>query len=278
MRACNLISLFIILSEFNQLLAGDSKYGSQRVEYTTRSLEKLIQPGGIIPIAELDASILSPSWSGYVAQTNFAHPQNTVTAVSALWTVPLFHTSANGGIYAPWVGIDGYSSCTVQQTGTAFEWVDGAPAHFAWYEMFPLSAVEIVGFPLNPGDLIYASVSYLGSNMYDIVLDNVTRGVYYTTIQPGTIHPYCPGGPQNNSAEWILEVPGGGSYPLPNYGTMILSECTATINGVSGSITNNTWQNVSIDMVTNTAARILRASTSETFGSGTKFMSTWKHD
>src|SRR3954452_22827871 len=53
------------------------------------------------------------NWGGYVATGA------TFTSVSATWTEPTATCNSGNDLYAPWVGIDGYSSSTVEQTGVA---------------------------------------------------------------------------------------------------------------------------------------------------------------
>ena len=62
--------------------------------------------GGISRQAE------STNWSGYAATTG------TYTSVSASWTQPA-GTCSRGDQYAAfWVGLDGYTSSSVEQTGS----------------------------------------------------------------------------------------------------------------------------------------------------------------
>jgi len=68
-------------------------------------------------------STTSTNWSGYAAQTNLNNPQSgAVTGVGGSWIVP---TVMGNGYSAVWVGIDGYSSPTVEQLGTEEDIVNG---------------------------------------------------------------------------------------------------------------------------------------------------------
>ncbi len=63
--------------------------------------------------------VASTNWSGYAAETNFNHPKkNSVSAVSASWIVPTVIASGGDTFSSIWVGIDGYSTSTVEQIGT----------------------------------------------------------------------------------------------------------------------------------------------------------------
>lgn len=218
----------------------------------------------------------SENWSGYVAPAS----NNAVTFVAGSWSVPLLHPPSDGmDHYAvAWVGIDGFSSNTVEQIGIDFDWVGGAPLYFAWYEMFPLNPVEIVGFPVNPGDLMYASVTYIGNDTmgnakFDMIIENISRNAFYTTTQTASsLNPA-----NRSSAEWILEDPssGGSLLPLSNFGNTPFYQCTATVNGITAPITNSSWPTESLNMED---AGIIKVFTSSVFGSGMNFMTNWEHD
>ena len=82
--------------------------------------------GGISHQAE------STNWSGYAATTG------TYTSVSASWTQPA-GTCSRGDQYAAfWVGLDGYSSSSVEQTGSEVDCVGWTAQYYAWYEMYPV--------------------------------------------------------------------------------------------------------------------------------------------
>src|SRR5579862_6318064 len=113
----------------------------------------------------------STNWSGYVAANNLANPaKNSVSAVYGSWVVPTVSRESNNTYSAIWIGIDGYSSPSVEQIGTAHDWVNGAVQSYAWFEMYPGGSYSINSFPLNPGDVISASVVYTGNNVFVMTL------------------------------------------------------------------------------------------------------------
>ena len=74
----------------------------------------------------------STNWSGYAATTG------TYTSVSASWTQPA-GTCSRGDQYAAfWVGLDGYTSSSVEQTGSEVDCVGRTAEYYAWYEMYPV--------------------------------------------------------------------------------------------------------------------------------------------
>ena len=57
-----------------------------------------------------------------------------------------------------WVGIDGFTSGSVEQDGTLIECSGGRAFYFTWWEMFPTNSIQVVGSSVRPGDAISASV------------------------------------------------------------------------------------------------------------------------
>ena len=53
-------------------------------------------------------------------------------------------TSATS-LAAFWVGIDGYSSSSVEQDGTLVECYRGTAYYYTWWEMYPTNAIQVVG-------------------------------------------------------------------------------------------------------------------------------------
>ncbi len=144
------------------------------------------------------------------------------TSVSAAWTEAKATCNSTNDLYAPWVGIDGYGSSTVEQTGVATDCSSGSPVHQAWYEMYPANPVYLStsSYPVAGGDHITASVTYAGSNKYTLKLTNSSRSWTYSTSKTLSA--------SRASAEVIIESPTGA---YPNFGTLNFS--SATVNGKS---------------------------------------------
>jgi hypothetical protein len=190
----------------------------------------------------------SSNWSGYAAETNLDSPTNdSVTAVTGTWKVPT--VSGSGTAYSSvWVGIDGYSSSSVEQIGTEQDVVNGQAEYSVWYEMYPSGSVTISTMTIKPGDSITASVQYVSSGTYAgkfelTITDTSETSDSFTTYQSG-------GSAERSSAEWIVEAPssGRGILPLANFGSVQFTGATATINGVTGAIDNAAWQSTAINM------------------------------
>jgi hypothetical protein len=179
------------------------------------TVQHLIRPGtpasahgGIRDQAE------STNWSGYAADSG------TYTSVSASWVQPAGSCTSATRYSSFWVGLDGYSSTTVEQTGTDTDCVGGSPQYYGWYEMYPAGSVDYSN-PVSAGDTIDASVTYEGSNEFKLVLSDVTKGWTETTTKSLA-------GAARSSAEVIIEAPcctaSGGILPLADFGTVHVSD------------------------------------------------------
>jgi hypothetical protein len=167
--------------------------------------------GGIAHEAE------STNWSGYAADSG------TYTSVSAEWVQPKGTCSGGSDKYASfWVGLDGYSSDSVEQTGTDTDCDGSTPEYYGWYETYPNPSYNF-GDSVSPGDTIKASVTYEGSSKFLLSLSDVTKGWTTTTTQTVS-------GAARSSAEVIIEAPcctnSGGILPLADFGTVNVSDST----------------------------------------------------
>ncbi len=156
----------------------------------------------------------SANWSGYAAESNILLPQNGfVKSVSGSWVVPALTCGSTNTYVATWVGIDGYSDGTVEQTGTEQQCINGVQQNYAWYEMYPKPGYMITTISVHPGDKFTASVTYIGNKNFVLSISNISTGQSFT-------HAFKSNG-LRQSAEWIAEAPSsGGILPLANFGTI----------------------------------------------------------
>jgi hypothetical protein len=219
-----------------------------------------------MPVLE---TVNSTNWSGYAAETNLNSPQsNAVSMASGSWTVPTVSGKANA-YSSVWVGIDGYSSPSVEQLGTEQDTTrSGATRYYAWWEMYPNPSFLISGMTISPGDSMSASVSY-SSGAFTLQMQDSTTGQKFSTTQSATA--------QRSSAEWIVEAPSSvsGVLPLANFGTAKFTGANATINGHTGAIDNGAWQNTSINMVNQAGTTIDQTSTLTDSGGASSFSVTF---
>jgi hypothetical protein len=137
------------------------------------------------------------NWSGYAVHASGFH------AVVANWVEPQVTCNSNRDLFAPWVGIDGYGSSTVEQTGVATDCSSGHPEYAGWYEMYPAAPVYYAN-AVAAGDHFTARVSRNAST-YTLTLTNHTKGwTKRTTKSLSTA--------RNVSAEVIMESPTA-AYP-----------------------------------------------------------------
>jgi hypothetical protein len=174
----------------------------------------------------------STNWSGYAATTG------TYTSVSASWTEPAGTCSGSAAYSSFWVGLDGYSSRSVEQTGSEIDCSGSGAVYYAWYEIYPNPSVPYTN-EVRPGDHFNASVSYTGSDHFSLFIQDSTQGWSHTTT--GTL-----AGASRSSAEVIVEAPcctaRGGILPLANFGTVHIagSQANGAALGQAGDATEIT--------------------------------------
>jgi hypothetical protein len=198
----------------------------------------------------------STNWSGYAADSG------TYSSVSASWVQPAVSCSSGSQYAAFWVGLDGYSSSTVEQTGTDSDCDNGSPSYYGWYETYPNPSYNF-GDTVEPGDTIDASVTYEGDNNFLYTLADETQGWSVNTNQTEDDAAL-------SSAEVIIEAPSSdsGVLPLADFGTVNLSD--ALVDG-SDIGSDNPAQIVIADSSGN-----LEDTVSSLSSNGENFSATWE--
>ena len=216
------------------------------------------QPGGraLGTHGIVRASTTSTNWSGYAATGG------TYTSVSATWVQPAGTCGSAAQYSSFWVGLDGYSSNSVEQTGTDTDCSSGAPRYYGWYEMYPHPSFSF-GSAVSAGDTISASVTFSRSSSYTLKLSDVTKGWTATTTKKLA-------SAARSSAEVIIEAPcctsGGGILPLADFGTVNLS------NSIVDGSAIGTFSPVQITMVNSSGQD---KDTVSALSSGENFSATW---
>jgi hypothetical protein len=176
----------------------------------------------IAPALASTAASASTHASGALAIQSGGTAQHVIyTSVSASWVQPTGTCSSKTDQYSSfWVGLDGYSSDSVEQDGTDTDCVNGKPQYYGWYETYPNPSYSF-GSTVEPGDTLTASVTYEGSNKFKLTLADTTRGWSTSTTQTVS-------GTARSSAEVIIEAPcctsSGGILPLADFGTVHMSD------------------------------------------------------
>lgn len=205
----------------------------------------------------------SLNWAGYAVETNLSTPQsNAVSDVKGSWVVPSVTCGSTNTYSATWVGIDGYSDNSVEQTGTEQDCVIGQPRYYAWYEMYPKPSFRI-NLPVKAGDTINAEVQYINGK-FILTLTDASSGTFTTTQKSNA---------QRQSAEWITEAPwSGGILPLANFGIQYFTNAGLTLNGQSGTI-SSVGQYDAITMTNSSGTA--KATPSSLSSDGSSFSITW---
>ena len=213
-----------------------------------------------------DGTTTSGNWSGYaVTGTGF-------TRASGSWVVPKAKCSSGTQYASFWVGLDGYSSNTVEQTGTDSDCASGSPRYYAWYEFYPNPSFQITSLTIKAGDVISAKVVY-SSSKFTVTIKDVTTGKSFS--KSATVS-----SAKRTSAEWIAEAPSSGRIlPLADFGTVLFgkdstavtSTCTAASTAHTGAI--GTFS--SIEEITMEKSAVKEAIPSGLSSDGTSFSVTW---
>jgi hypothetical protein len=207
--------------------------------------------------------VQSENWSGY------ADTGSGFTTVSAKWSEPSASCGSGESLAAFWVGIDGFTSNSVEQDGTVIECEGGVPSYFTWWEMYPTNDIQVVGDTLEPGDVISASVVRSGTSYKLSVTDSTHPANSFSTTQGCSD---C----ANNSAEIIAEAPcctsSGGILPLSHFS--LFTEYAASVKTASKSGTISSFADDEITMVD--ASGNIEAQPGQLRSSGKYFNVTWK--
>jgi len=131
----------------------------------------------------------SSNWSGYVPDTS--NTGRVVTSANAYFNV----ASISGGTsVASWVGVGGYRSGALAQTGVDHQQLK------AWYELLPANPVYVLN--VRAGDLMSTAVSLdQGNGLWYIYVGDTSTNTYYANEFSYS--------PDRGTADFIDEVQGG---------------------------------------------------------------------
>jgi Peptidase A4 family len=189
--------------------------------------------------------LVSYNWGGYAvcvpqaACSADAAASGSVTDVKGSWVVPAIVGAQRDSCSdsqktwydaSVWVGIDGFVSPTVEQTGTSSDCYYGQVYYYAWYEFYPANSVTITSLTVRPGDIMTAEVSY-SKGLFTTTIEDMNTRQSYTS--PPTAVP----GAETDSAEWIVESADyNGILALTPVSQVTFTGATATINGATRTI------------------------------------------
>jgi hypothetical protein len=199
----------------------------------------------------------SSNWAGY------AVTGGTFRTVSASWTQPAVDCSVTPtGWSSFWIGLDGDTSNSVEQTGTEADCSSGRAVYSAWYEMYPKYPKNYAN-TVSPGDRFTSTVTTDGRGSFTLTLSDTTKGWSQTTAARLKSARLA-------SAEIIAEAPSSSSgvLPLADFGTVGFG--SATVNGAT--LTSAT---PGVDPITMSSGGTVKAQPSQI--SGGSFSVSWRH-
>jgi Peptidase A4 family len=200
----------------------------------------------------------SANWAGYAVAGS-----GTYTTVSASWIQPAVDCTQTPSAYSSfWVGLDGDTSNTVEQTGTEANCISGSARYAGWYEMFPKRPV-ISANPMAAGDSITASVTAGAKGRFQLALTDNTQGWSVITMQRKKAAKHA-------SAEVIAEAPSTRKRVLP-----LADFASVSFGGVSVNGAQLSEATPGIEPITMTAEGTVKATPGPLSGGG--FAVTWHH-
>ncbi len=233
-------------------LGAASAVGGGAAGASTAAGGSVVQPGTPNVSASgggTQPSTISHNWSGYAVaagkhqQFNYVHSTFVQPAITC--------SGKRNPFVSAWVGLDGFTSGTVEQEGTDAHCTGPGhltPVYSAWYEMFPDFSHAV--FNVRPGDVIDATTSYSGGQ-FTLTIADLTRNKSFTNVATCA---EC----ERSSAEWIVERPALCGNPacttanltrLPNFGTITMGGDEASVDGGAlkspGQFTN--WRIYMVD-------------------------------
>lgn len=229
----------------------------------------------IPPVADLavgaNGTVKSTNWSGYAVSS-----ASKFTDVEGSWVQPAATCTGASTQYASfWVGIDGYTSDSVEQLGTDSDCRAGVPAYSAWYEMYPAGSVNLpVRDVVKPGDALTATVTVSGSTV-TLSLSS-SEGWAFSIVKTAS-------NLKQSSAEWIAEAPEICASTcsiahLADFGQLTFTRAEAAAGGAALPISSFTTSDGPHRIIMTTANKAtLRAEPLALARSGAGFTDDWLH-
>lgn len=234
------------------------------------------------PAILVDASVKSTNWSGYAV----TGATGSISIAQGSWAVPSVTCGVGETSYSAfWVGIDGFTSSTVEQTGTDSDCSNGVPHYYAWFEFFPNPSRLISTLVVSPGDEIAARVTYSASaGTFQVAIKDYTTGKAFSTS-------HAVSGAARSSAEFIVEAPAiCGIFhcslaKLSNFGTANFGgdtnpglpgiTCAVQMNGNLAALGSYGSSVQQISMVSQSNSNVIKAQPSALSTDGTSFSVQW---
>ncbi|HVT76089.1 MAG TPA: G1 family glutamic endopeptidase [Acidimicrobiales bacterium] len=192
-----------------------------------------------VATAKANAPEYSSNWSGYAVP---ARPNEPISAVNGSWIVPAIR-NAPPGFSSSWIGVGGYRSNDLIQTGTASS--GRLEGNYAWYEILPANETRVTGCTGDPacgvreGDRMAATVEYVGGGAWVVALTNWGKSYAAPRWTWSTRVAYAS---SMSSAEWVFEAPRVAATPLLPVQTIPAKADQAKFLAGADFRTNGTWR------------------------------------
>jgi hypothetical protein len=229
------------------------------------------------PLHKRQSDFQPTGWGGAVVLTSSlgyspAEPANTVYGQ---WTQPYVYPLANEPpgpqTVGFWVGLDGYNNGQVLQAGTAVTVTGNNVTHWAWTEWYPNGAVQIMNFPVAPGDVITCLVCAPQVDHGFVSMRNErTNQVVSVGLSP-------PPGVTSvgASAEWIVEGISADLIPFDMFPLPIVLDAII-FGGASAGTQHHTFDMQPKGFTTNIVGTGGKALTQAVIGSPTSAIVFWE--
>jgi hypothetical protein len=189
-------------------------------------------------------------WSGYaVVACGSCH----LRYVAADWTLPRLDcaNSPDQSWIAWWVGLDGWTTGSIEQAGVFGNCAAGAAYYYLFTEMYPAPS-RFVLTAAGPGDRMGAAVYFdRASGLWHLSLTDATVGARVAVVAACPPRAYC----YNKSAEVVTEAPccalSGAPLALADFGRVTYSGARVTsYNGTRGALAGSSlWRSYALTLV-----------------------------
>lgn len=253
-------------SDSAKLQQWNNKIGHFKKSFVPTDLQVKKDPSAA---QKLKGAEFQNTWSGYIVKNN--SQSNNFTEVNGTFVQAADQSKVSNADECSWVGLGGYNMIApnyyymLSQTGTFMEKINGTAYYYGFVE-FIVDRDSTSGSPtiiynqkipfygfVNPGDTIECLINEdTGSSdsraiTYD--LGNDTTGEYFSATavpldsidypEPVQFNSY-----DGSTAEWIDELPSGGSNYLSDFGSIPWSFCDASSNNMHRPITSYDYNQI----------------------------------
>ena len=231
-------------------------------------------PMKVLPNVRHD-NVQSSNWSGYAVSSPTPY-----TDVVGSWVEPTATCASRSTTYGSfWVGLDGYSSNSVEQLGADSDCSRGTPSYYAWFEMYPAASVNLSSstYPVKAGDTLTGTVTHSGTSYTLSLTDAEASGGKWTFSQPESASD------ANASAEWVAEAPQICFFifcqqaSLTNFGTLTFTGAQAAAGAPNAPISSFTASGGPHDITMVSSTGTIKAQPSSLAAGGEGFTDTWHH-